>query len=243
MWRLIRWLLKLNDTFSNQTTRWIKTIYSVPEVRANEKACTKHYNWPHTRLIQRSSCFCSSHVSEVLSIHLTVSNRGPGGKETPPACWGSSFSENKFSLHTETVGPAHHQHSGLEAARGREVAFTEAAVFALAIYEFHQHEAYRLLTNTRAEPKVLTDAITSTVRGKTSKQKQEIIIATFTGDINFTPRFQTRTHRTALWLSTEVRPSRVHASPRPTLKPYLLGHVALRSVYKHSPPFSYATTS
>lgn len=47
----------LHDTFLNKTTKWIKTIYSAPEVRANEKACTKHYNWPHTRLVQRSSCF------------------------------------------------------------------------------------------------------------------------------------------------------------------------------------------
>lgn len=77
---------RLNDTFSSKSNQWIKMSYSVPEVKANEKACTKRYNWPHTRLIQRSSCFCSSHVSVVLSIHLTVSNRGPGGKETPPAC-------------------------------------------------------------------------------------------------------------------------------------------------------------
>lgn len=75
-----------NDTFSNKTPQWVKTNYSVHAVKANGKACTKHYNWPHTLLIQRSICFCSSHVSQVFSIHLTVLNRGPGGKETPPAC-------------------------------------------------------------------------------------------------------------------------------------------------------------
>lgn len=105
---------RLNDTFSNKTPQWIKTIYSVPVVKANGKACTKHYNWPHTRLIQRSSCFCSSHVSDVFSIHLTVLNSGPGGKETPPACWGSSFSENKRRLHTGTTRLAVHRFSGLE---------------------------------------------------------------------------------------------------------------------------------
>lgn len=52
--------------------------------------------------VQRSSCFCSSHVSSVaLSIHLTVSTRGPGGKETPPRLFEEvHFSANKRRLHT-----------------------------------------------------------------------------------------------------------------------------------------------
>lgn len=31
----------LNDTFLNETTQWIKIIYSVLEVKAKERACTK----------------------------------------------------------------------------------------------------------------------------------------------------------------------------------------------------------
>lgn len=46
---------------------------------------------------KRSGCFWPSHVWKVFSIHLTVSNRRPGGKETPPACWGSSFSKKQTS--------------------------------------------------------------------------------------------------------------------------------------------------
>lgn len=117
-----------NDKFSNKTLQWVKTNYSVHAVKANGKACTKHYNWPHSLLIQRSICFCSSHVSQVFSIHLTVLNRGPGGKETPPACWGSSFSENKRRLHTGTARPACTQKQSARAARGQEVAFIETAL-------------------------------------------------------------------------------------------------------------------
>lgn len=131
-----------------------------PRWKRMKKACTKHYNWPCTRLIQRSSCFCSSHVSEALSIHLTVSNSGPGGEETPPACWGSSFSENKRRLHTETARFCSTPQQWTEAARGREAAFIRPAVFTLAIYEFQQHVAYRPLTNTRDEHNEMTDAIT-----------------------------------------------------------------------------------
>lgn len=50
-------------------------------MKVNENACTKHYNWPYTWPIQRSSCFCSNHVSEVLSIRLALSNRDWEGRK------------------------------------------------------------------------------------------------------------------------------------------------------------------
>lgn len=94
-----------NDTLCNKTCQWIKKIYWVPMAKANVKACTKHYNWPRTQPLQRSSCLCSSHVSEVFSIHLTISNRGPGGKETSPACWGSSFLKTNADFTQRQLGP------------------------------------------------------------------------------------------------------------------------------------------
>lgn len=86
MRRLIMRLLKLVQMihFSIKTPQWIKTIYSA---KAKRKKLAQSITIGSTLSLYKGAVvFCSSHVSEVLSIHLTVSNRGPGGKETPPAC-------------------------------------------------------------------------------------------------------------------------------------------------------------
>ena len=53
------------------------------------------------------------------------------------------FQKTNADFTQRRPGPLHAENSGLEQRGGREVAFIEAAVFTLAIYEFHQHVAYR----------------------------------------------------------------------------------------------------
>lgn len=161
MWQLIRLLLKHVEMIHSQiwSPPWTKTIYSGPAVRANGKARTKHHNWPRAGLVQRSSCFCSSHVSLVLSIHLTVSTREPGGKETPPRLLRKFiFSKQTQTSHRGSSGPTHTEtaHSSSEGPRG---SFYRSIYFG-NLWIPPACSLYRLLTITWAEPNECIDAIT-----------------------------------------------------------------------------------
>lgn len=61
---------------------------------------------PHTQRAQRASCFfCSSHVSEVLSIHLTAPNKRTGeGRPVEEVHFQGVGGGNKFGLRAETAG-------------------------------------------------------------------------------------------------------------------------------------------
>lgn len=72
MRRLIMRLLKLVRMihFSIKTPQWI-TIYSAKAKR--KKARTKHHNWLHTQLVQRSSCFFALVMFQKCSVFTSQS--------------------------------------------------------------------------------------------------------------------------------------------------------------------------
>lgn len=86
-------------------------------------------------------------------MHLAVSTRGPGGKETPPCLFEEvHFSANKFTSARED------KRDGW--GGGGSGAVEDVAVFTLAFCKFCQHAANRLLRITWEETNERIDAIT-----------------------------------------------------------------------------------
>lgn len=137
------------------------------QLKGDEKALRLAPRSARTKeqLFLLQSCFCGAQYSPHSLKQRT-------GREGNTSCLLRKFIFRKQFQTSHRDGPACSvlKQWTLSSQRPREVVIIEAAEFTLAIHEFQQSVAYRLLTNTRAESNELTDAITKQSGDEMSKQ-------------------------------------------------------------------------